>query len=263
MTWRAIQDTVAASESLARVTDFAERLYWRMLAQSDPWGRLPGSVTKLRALCVPLLQVTDSDVEAALAELVDVGRARLYEVDHARYCELIEFDENQPADVLGRQGKRYASRYPDPPHTRRQPARRGVSPAESESESELKTANAVSSANSPTADTDDVRTVYEVWRTERGRTNSRYAKISEARRAKIRTRLREFSVDELVRAVRGVALDPWAERPHHDDITVIFRSREQVERFLSFADERAAVANGHGQSGTVRHLEKLRAEGKL
>ncbi len=86
-----------------------------------------------------------------------------------------------------------------------------------------------------------VRTVYDCWREERKRTDSRYAKLSDGRRKKIQARLKEFSVEELCNAIRCVARDPWPERANNDDLTVIFRSREQVERFLGFTPNGASA----------------------
>lgn len=79
--------------------------------------------------------------------------------------------------------------------------------------------------------------VYDHWRTERGKTRSNYNQVSEGRRKKILARLREFSAEDLKRAIDGVGCDPWPERSKHDDITIIFRSREQVDKFLDLADE--------------------------
>lgn len=74
--------------------------------------------------------------------------------------------------------------------------------------------------------------VYDHWRHARGRTSPRYRRISPKRREKIQARLREFTADELIRVIDAVAVDPWPDRARHDDIPVIFRSREQVDRFL-------------------------------
>lgn len=84
---------------------------------------------------------------------------------------------------------------------------------------------------------DSVADVYGYWRGSRGKTRSTYDQISEARRKKIATRLGEFSADDLKRAIDGVGCDPWPDRAKHDDVTIIFRSREQVEKFLDLADE--------------------------
>ncbi len=78
----------------------------------------------------------------------------------------------------------------------------------------------------------DIQNVYDYWRTKRHKTRSNYDRVSPGRRAKLKARLAEFTAAELCAAIDGVGRDPWPERAMHDDITVIFRSREQVERFL-------------------------------
>lgn len=78
----------------------------------------------------------------------------------------------------------------------------------------------------------DVQIVYAHWRSARDKTRATYDKISPARSQKIKMRLGEFSVDDLCKAIDGVAFDPWPERRLHDDLTIILRSREQVEKFL-------------------------------
>ncbi|MBI3936381.1 MAG: hypothetical protein HY323_05345 [Betaproteobacteria bacterium] len=66
-------------------------------------------------------------------------------------------------------------------------------------------------------------------------------KLTEGRRDKIKARLRTFPASELIRAIEAVALDPWDERPRYDDLTIIFRSDEQVEKFLALADKQSAL----------------------
>ncbi len=89
-------------------------------------------------------------------------------------------------------------------------------------------------------------TVYNHWCVARGKTDPRYQRISDGRRKKIQARLREFTEAELCAAIDAVARDPWPERPHHDDLTVIFRSREQVDRFLEM---RNGTPNGRQRTG--------------
>lgn len=105
MGWRAIQDNVDESESLAELTDFAERLYWRLVAKSDPWGRLPGSIAKIRARCVPLLETPPARIHDALNELEHVNRIARYETAGVSVVQIVDFDENQPTDLLRKRGK--------------------------------------------------------------------------------------------------------------------------------------------------------------
>lgn len=110
MAWRAIQDTVGQSVSLASVSHLAERLYWRLLAHSDPWGRLSGHPAKLRARCFPMLKINDEQAGRALQELVGVNRITVYQVDSTAVVQIVEFEPNQPRDIVHRRGVK--SRYP-------------------------------------------------------------------------------------------------------------------------------------------------------
>ena len=111
MAWRQIHDDVPVSKTLNAVSDFAERLYWRLLSQTDQWGRLPGDTAKIRAKCVPMLNRADGDIDDALEELVRADRIELYFVDGVRYCALTDFDERQNTAKM----KRKPSPYPVPP----------------------------------------------------------------------------------------------------------------------------------------------------
>lgn len=64
-------------------------------------------------------------------------------------------------------------------------------------------------------------------------------KFSTERQSKIKARLKEgFTVQQLCRAIDGVAKDPWPERGKsgNDDLTIILREATQVEKFLELAD---------------------------
>jgi len=82
----------------------------------------------------------------------------------------------------------------------------------------------------------DIDEIYAYWRKVCWKTRSSYSRASEARIEKIRDRLREFSVADLKRALDGVACDDWEKRPRYNDLTIVFKSREAVERFIDMAD---------------------------
>lgn len=112
MAWRALSDTVRQSESLASLTDLGERLYWRLLAHSDSYGRIAGSPPKTRAECFPLLEVSHEEVGAALSELEAVGRIWLYVQDEIQVIQITNFDTHQPKDLIRKRG---TSRLPESP----------------------------------------------------------------------------------------------------------------------------------------------------
>lgn len=114
MAWRAIQDTVGTSESLASLSHLAERLWWRILALSDPWGRLDARPRKLRAACYPMLpQITDADAGRCLLELQDAGRIIVWEKDGQHIVQIVDFEKNQPREAFRKRPPE--SRYPQPP----------------------------------------------------------------------------------------------------------------------------------------------------
>lgn len=113
MAWRAIADTLPQSETLGRVSHLAERVFFRMLSQSDAWGRLQGSPPKLKAKCLPTLDVTMDELVEVLEELVQVGRILMYaQANGELACQLVEFDEHQPRALIGKRG---SSRFEAPP----------------------------------------------------------------------------------------------------------------------------------------------------
>jgi hypothetical protein len=114
MAYRQLHDTVPASATLSQLSHFAERLFWRLLSQTDAWGRLPGDRDKIRAVALPRLAVTDADLESALEELVHVGWILLYDVSGVWHCQVVDFEDNQLVARL----KRAPSRHPAPPTKR-------------------------------------------------------------------------------------------------------------------------------------------------
>lgn len=134
MSYRVITDDVPVSTSLNQLSHLAERLYFRLLSQTDPWGRLPGELVKIRDLCIPRLAVTDTELAGALEELTIAGRITLYCADGVWACQLVDFDRHQPIAKL----KRGRSRWPAPPQTPVAPdtqtdtAARGEAPSDSQ-----------------------------------------------------------------------------------------------------------------------------------
>lgn len=108
-TFRLILDDVPVSTSLNSLSHFGERLYWRLLSQTDQWGRLPGERVKIRDLCVPRLAISDNELAEALEELVRASRIALYCADGEWVCQLLDFDRHQAFTK-----RRRASRYPAP-----------------------------------------------------------------------------------------------------------------------------------------------------
>ena len=68
--YRRIYSGAVYGRRINSVGDFAERLFFRMVAISDDWGNLPGDALILHSLAVPLLrQKSEEDIHAGAEEL--------------------------------------------------------------------------------------------------------------------------------------------------------------------------------------------------
>lgn len=96
----------------------------------------------------------------------------------------------------------------------------------------------------PKVDRADVDTVLGYWATELY--PKRRPIFDKPRRAIVEARLAHFTVEQLCRAVDGVALSDWhmgrdpkTEGKSYRDLDVIFRNASQVEKFLELVDQQA------------------------
>jgi len=113
MAWRAMQSTVGVSTTLAALTDVEERVWWRLLAHSDPWGRLDARPLKLRALCWPLLTITDEQAGRALLTLQELERIVVWKHSGQTIIQIVDFEKHQPREAFRKRPT--ASAFPDPP----------------------------------------------------------------------------------------------------------------------------------------------------
>ncbi len=92
---------------------------------------------------------------------------------------------------------------------------------------------------------DDVREVFEYWQKQTGKIRT---KLLPARKSRIRARLREFSKEDLKRAIDALASSDF-HRGNNDrgmiylDIEQIIRSGERVEYFLQRAEKEQAESS--------------------
>lgn len=128
MSWRAIQDYACESETLAELSDFEERLFFRILATSDSHGRRNGETRVVRTQCAGLLSVTDEEVDVALDTLEAVGLVQRYEDGGRTALAIVNFDAHQPNELIRRRGE---SRFSEPPTLRSSPEDSGSAPEDS------------------------------------------------------------------------------------------------------------------------------------
>jgi hypothetical protein len=92
----------------------------------------------------------------------------------------------------------------------------------------------------------EITQVFEYWRSF---LNHPKSKLDDNRRRRIAARLKTFSVDDLKRAIEGVKKSPWhmgdnPGRVVYDGIQTIFKTNDQVEKFIQLADKEDLSTNG-------------------
>lgn len=253
---------------IAQLSGDAKAVFFVTFSAADVEGRIIGHPEHIRTQVVPAWGHSDAEIEQFIAQwtgTTENGRRRPLVAWYAApgsdltVIQFLGWPKNQREGYGIRRKREAPSKLPPPPeqvleHSSTTPALLQHL-AVSETRADVHAGSRASmgrsleivngeermplegvQGNLCAADAAAVREIYGHWRQVCGKTNARYDSISPARRDKIAKRLTEFSADELKRAIDGVALDPWDERPRHNDLTIVFRSREQVERFLGFAE---------------------------
>ncbi len=107
---RWIRESAKTSKNLNEISDFAERLFWRLITTADDHGRFLACGSIVRAACFPLMdRLSLERVDKALGELVRHQLIDLYAVGDRRYGHFRKWEEHQgPPRAM-------KSKYPEPP----------------------------------------------------------------------------------------------------------------------------------------------------
>lgn len=96
MPTRLIKESCRTSPNLQRLSDFAERLFWRMLTTADDFGRCYSSPAIVRANCFPLSEsISLKKIEMALSDLVQHHLIICYVVGDREYAQFRTFEKHQ------------------------------------------------------------------------------------------------------------------------------------------------------------------------
>jgi len=84
---RLIHESSRQSETLAQLSDFGERLFWRLVTVADDYGRFNAAPMVVRAQCFAAMldKVSNEQTAAGLAELAKIGAIQLYRVGGKQY----------------------------------------------------------------------------------------------------------------------------------------------------------------------------------
>lgn len=98
MPTRFIKECCRSSPSLQKLTDFQERLFWRLITAADDYGRFEADPCAVRSTCFPLgCKQTITDVSKCLQMFADLNMLVLYENSERKYGQLVNFIKHQGA----------------------------------------------------------------------------------------------------------------------------------------------------------------------
>jgi hypothetical protein len=106
---RVISPEFATDPRVEDCSILAALLYDRLISQADDQGRLPGSVSQVKARCFPARNARPGDIGKALDELADGGLILRYQADGREFIQVFDW-----LSLQGRNRRAYPSRYPAP-----------------------------------------------------------------------------------------------------------------------------------------------------
>ena len=92
---RLIRESALTSETLAKLSHFAERLFWRLTVVVDDYGRFSATPAIISGRCLPLVNSTAKQVVEALEEMSAAGTIELYTVASKRYLQFTNWSTHQ------------------------------------------------------------------------------------------------------------------------------------------------------------------------
>ncbi len=279
---RILKESICTSETINSLTPEEEVFFYRLIVNVDDYGRLDARPAILRSRCFPLRvdSVKDKDIETWLSKLVRVGLIRLYVAGGKRYLQVVTWEKHQ-------QIRAKRSKYPAPESESEQiisndimfnqpQASDGICPRESESESKSESEREIntSSSDDESADADGARgsdvpndsdeTPKDPARFVMDEYNRIFAgcwkrplQLTPDRRAKIRARLKRFTVQDLVAAMINIRASPFhcGENDRGQVYATpefIFRNDGQVDKWLKM-EVKPNGRSGTASAGTRKH----------
>ena len=95
---RIILERCCTSPNLDRITDFAERTFWRLTTKADDFGRFEAEAAVVASNCFPRRNGQNGivdDVESALRDMVKEDLVKLYEIKGRRYGYFLTWEDHQ------------------------------------------------------------------------------------------------------------------------------------------------------------------------
>jgi hypothetical protein len=107
---RILKETICSSETINKLTEAEENLFYRLIVQCDDYGRLDARPRIVISKCYPLkmYEISEEDIIQRLLKLAQVGLIKFYIAsDNKPYLQITNWDEHQRV-------RNKKSKYPDP-----------------------------------------------------------------------------------------------------------------------------------------------------
>ncbi len=99
---------------------------------------------------------------------------------------------------------------------------------------------------------EDVEEVFREWAVTTGHER---CKLTGDRERKIKARLGEgYSVEQLKQVPHGAVADPWEDRAKFNDVGVLYRNSQQVDKFLALAESEVDDQESRRNAELYAHL---------
>ena len=92
---RFIKESCRSSKNLDRLSDFEERLFWRLITTADDFGRFLACPELVRSACFPLRSVSTERIDNSLQSLQVNDLIHLYRVDDRQYGLFVKWEKHQ------------------------------------------------------------------------------------------------------------------------------------------------------------------------
>jgi hypothetical protein len=261
---RSIHYDACKSEKLQSASAEAERCYWRLLPHCDDEGRAEDDVRFLRSEMFPIAEppLPARVVDSWLQELDRLGLIHRYVVDGRRYLVVTRWhDYQKPQHAKD-------SVLPAPDCTSHEEER---TPHEDDSKTfpgegvGVVVGEGVGEGGelvlaAPDRILDPLDAVFFAWQQATGHTR---AVLDEKRRQCIRKALKRYPPGDLIAACQGVVLFPHnrgeTNGTRYDDITLVLRDSEHIERFRDRyrGEDPPAPRMPKGSDMTARNLARM------
>lgn len=257
---RSIHPDAFKSDKLTEASAEGERCYWRLLPVCDDDGRAEDNPVVLAATMFPTREdILSSAVNGWLEELHELGLIVRYVIDSQRYLVVTRWADYQhpnrkiPSDIpelpedhatrtrIGGTSLRTHERLSERSVSPHEHARAVVGEGEGDGDGdggekpsvELVSNHAALSESDTSPSPSATEMVFSAWQESTGH---RQAKLDPKRKRAITSALKDYTVADLIDAVRG-----WRHFPHnrgenerntvYDDLTLLLRDAEHIERF--------------------------------